>query len=76
MKRALEKFIEPEMLDGVNRYLCFKFVLLLVIFYGSQFYCKCVTFFRCKQKVPAQKTLTIHRAPNVLTLQMKRLCCV
>ncbi|XP_062507774.1 ubiquitin carboxyl-terminal hydrolase 36-like isoform X2 [Corticium candelabrum] len=50
VKRALEKFIEPEMLDGVNRYLCFK----------------------CKQKVPAQKTLTIHRAPNVLTLQMKR----
>ncbi len=27
---------------------------------------------RCKQKVPAQKRFSIHRVPNVLTLQLKR----
>lgn len=33
MKRSLEKFIEPEMLDGVNRYLCSKLVVPLLVVY-------------------------------------------
>ena len=28
--------------------------------------------FRCKRKVPAHKQFLIHRAPNILTLQLKR----
>jgi ubiquitin carboxyl-terminal hydrolase 36/42 len=32
VKRALEKFIEPEMLDGINKYFCSKFVLVNLLF--------------------------------------------
>ena len=28
--------------------------------------------FRCRQKVMAEKKFTIHKAPNVLTIQLKR----
>ncbi|XP_065826973.1 ubiquitin carboxyl-terminal hydrolase 36-like isoform X2 [Oscarella lobularis] len=50
LKKALERYIEPEILDDSNKYLCSK----------------------CKQKRRAQKRLTIHHPPRVLTIQLKR----
>eukprot|EP00118_Oscarella_pearsei_P005229 m.23746 g.23746 ORF g.23746 m.23746 type:complete len:914 (+) comp28525_c0_seq1:105-2846(+) len=50
LRKALEKYIQPEILDGCNKYFCSK----------------------CKQKVKAQKRLTVHRPPHVLTIQFKR----
>ncbi|XP_076811674.1 uncharacterized protein LOC143458710 [Clavelina lepadiformis] len=50
LKRCLECFVTPELLQGDNLYKCD----------------------RCKNAVPASKTFSFHRSPNILTIQLKR----
>ncbi|KAL6529774.1 Ubiquitin carboxyl-terminal hydrolase 25 [Orobanche gracilis] len=50
LREALQKFFQPEVLDGNNKYKCDN----------------------CKKLVAARKQMSIHQAPNVLVVQLKR----
>ncbi|KAL6570561.1 Ubiquitin carboxyl-terminal hydrolase 25 [Orobanche gracilis] len=50
LREALQKFFQPEVLDGNNKYKCDN----------------------CKNLVSARKQMSIHQAPNVLVVQLKR----
>ncbi|GLU14663.1 hypothetical protein SLE2022_312220 [Rubroshorea leprosula] len=50
LKDAMQKFFQPEVLDGNNKYKCEN----------------------CKKLVAARKQMSIHQAPNILVIQLKR----
>ncbi|KAL6554331.1 Ubiquitin carboxyl-terminal hydrolase 25 [Orobanche minor] len=50
LREALQKFFQPEVLDGNNKYKCDN----------------------CKKLVAARKQMSIHQAPNVLVVHLKR----
>ncbi|KAK2528349.1 Usp36 [Columba guinea] len=78
--RALELFVRPDLLGGANAYMCARVISVgFAAWPGLAITCvveqleKLELFLcRCKKKVSATKRFTIHRAPNVLTLALKR----
>ncbi|PON67290.1 Ubiquitinyl hydrolase [Parasponia andersonii] len=56
LKDALQRFFQPEVLDGNNKYKCERKLCL----------------YSCKKLVPARKQMSILQAPNILVIQLKR----
>lgn len=50
LQESIQKFFQPEILDGNNKYRCDN----------------------CKKLVKARKQMSIHQAPNILVIQLKR----
>ncbi|KAK2536736.1 Usp36 [Columba livia] len=71
--RALELFVRPDLLGGANAYMCARVISVGFAAWVVEQLEKLELFLcRCKKKVSATKRFTIHRAPNVLTLALKR----
>ncbi|XP_015581087.2 ubiquitin carboxyl-terminal hydrolase 25 isoform X1 [Ricinus communis] len=56
LREAMQKFFQPEILDGNNKYRCERDLCL----------------FSCKKLVAARKQMSILQAPNILVIQLKR----
>ena len=68
IKEALAQFVRVDVLKGANKYKCEKSASILV----SKFDSNPDAFRRCKKLVTAEKNFTIHEAPMVLTIHLKR----
>jgi len=69
LKEALSSFISPDHLKGTDKYKCEKYIFHSVI-YVSSFSDR--SNCRCEKHVNAEKRFTIHEAPAVLTVHLKR----
>ncbi|KAK2529669.1 hypothetical protein Q9233_006836 [Columba guinea] len=80
VEQALELFVKPDLLGGENAYLCDKVISMGFVAWPGlastwmveQRQQLKLSLCRCKKKVSATKRFTIHRAPKVLTLALKR----
>ena len=67
---ALRKFVAVDHLKGADKYKCDKFV---APFHGSTIADLSIFIFhRCKKHVSADKQFTVHEAPTVLSIHLKR----
>jgi len=69
LKEALSSFISPDHLKGTDKYKCEKYIFQSFIYFSS-FSHRCNS--RCNKHVNAEKRFTIHEAPAVLTVHLKR----
>lgn len=67
---ALRKFVAVDHLKGADKYKCDKFVDTLYGLTVSDL--SIFIFHRCKKHVSADKQFTIHEAPTVLSIHLKR----
>ncbi|KAJ7180346.1 Usp36 protein [Mycena crocata] len=65
VKAALRKFVAVDTLKGADKYKCEKCVINLS-------YNTLLTLRRCKKPVVAEKRFSVHEAPMVLTVHLKR----
>ncbi|KAK2529665.1 hypothetical protein Q9233_006832 [Columba guinea] len=80
VEQALELFVKADLLGGENAYLCDKVISVGFVAWPGLASTWVVeqrehlklSLCRCKKKVSATKRFTIHRAPKVLTLALKR----
>ena len=68
LREALAQFVRVDVLKGANKYKCEKFVLPFSKSRIDSDFFLC----RCKKLVTAEKSFTIHEAPMVLTIHLKR----
>lgn len=67
IKDALAQFVRVDVLKGANKYKCEKCVPFLY-----ELATTLTRLRRCKKLVTAEKNFTIHEAPMVLTIHLKR----
>lgn len=84
LEDALTQFTNPEDLDGENKYRCGRLLVLYMSDSCSNLERLCkitlhmelkwvkLNIFRCAAYVRARKQLSIHEAPNILTIVLKR----
>ena len=68
LKEAFRKFVTVDYLRGADKYKCEKWVLTVSVLVDYL----TLTLNRCKKAVVAEKQFTIHDAPAVLTVHLKR----
>lgn len=69
VREALKKFVAVDHLKGADKYKCEKCVSNSLIYF---LLCDLTAFRRCNKPVNAEKRFTIHEAPIVLTVHLKR----
>jgi len=71
LKEALRNFVNIEVLKGADKYRCEKCVFVISGM-ACRMFTHSILFNRCKMHVTAEKLFTIHEAPLVLTVHLKR----
>lgn len=67
LQKALRKFVAVDHLKGADKYKCEKCVS-----YGLNSLTSLTRSCRCKKHVSADKSFTVHEAPAILTIHLKR----
>ena len=67
LQKALRKFVAVDHLKGADKYKCEKYVS-----HGSYSPTSLTRSYRCKKHVSADKSFTVHEAPAILTIHLKR----
>ena len=68
LRGALRQFTATDSLKGADKYKCEKYAFIDPLASSP----KCSHYTRCKMHVDASKRFTIHDAPEVLTIHLKR----